>query len=71
MFILNASAASLALGLLLSLVYELIAIFTNRLPTITSIVRPWVSQNRIAASTIAAVWIGATFWFLLHFFLPA
>lgn len=70
MVLLIVSAASLALGLLLSIVYELIALFTGRLPTITSIVRPWVAQNKIAASTIAAVWIGATFWLLLHFFLP-
>src|SRR5260370_13779922 len=57
-------------GFLLYLIYETIAFFSGKAPTITGIVRPWITQHRIVGTTIAALVIGAIAWFILHFFLP-
>ncbi len=57
-------------GFLLYLIYEAIAFFSGKAPTITGIVRPWIAQHRIVGTTIAALVIGAIAWFILHFFLP-
>ncbi len=67
--VLDGSAAALVLGLLLAAIYELVALVTHG-KLITDLVRPWIDKHSLVATTIAAIWIGATAWFLLHFYLP-
>lgn len=77
MFILDVVAGLLVVALLLAGIYETIAIvnlhfpLTGNLPTITSIVRPWVAANKMWALAIAAVVFAGEFWLFFHFFLSA
>lgn len=74
--LLDISAGALILGLLLAGAYETIAIvnthipFTQNLPLITDIVRPWVMAHKMIALAIAAIIVAAFFWLFFHFFLP-
>ncbi len=73
--LLDISSALLLLALFLAGAYEMIAIlnyhipFTSNLPTITDIVRPWVTTHKAIALGIAALILAAFFWLFGHFFL--
>lgn len=75
--LLDLAAGLLVLGLFLTGAYETIAVvnshipFTQNLPLITSIVRPWVMANKMWALALAAVIFAAFFWLFFHFYLPA
>lgn len=75
--LLDVVAGLLVLGLFLAGAYEAIAIvnthipFTKDLPLITTIVRPWVAQNKMWFLAISGVVFASLFWLFFHFVLPA
>jgi DNA-binding transcriptional MerR regulator len=69
LLLLNIAGIMLIAGLVISAIYELLAL-THNMTTITAIVRPWLAAHKLAGTTIAALWFGASIWFLIHFYLP-
>lgn len=70
LFELNVSGMLVGLGALGALIYEMFAIISERIPTISSIVRAQIQTHYILSSGISAVFVGFTFFLFLDWFKP-
>jgi hypothetical protein len=68
-FLIYIALGAIALAGVLLFVYEGLAFVVKGVPSISDIVIAWVMANKFAATIVAAIWLGATAFLLIHFFL--
>lgn len=69
-FELNVSGMLVGIGALGALIYELYAVFSEKIPTISAIAQAGIRTHYIISSAISAVFVGFLFFLFLDWFKP-